>query len=417
MKKLPAAVSILAAAAMLSSCAADITEAVQETSKEETTMTTSQKAPETEDEFHAAMVERSLCSLGNTSRLKKKMEQARAGEKTTVAYIGGSITEGISAGKDGCYARLSYEFFRDSYGTGDNVEYINAGLSGTPSNLGVLRLDRDILAQQADIIFVEFAVNDGQDKIAKESYESLVKTALNAPNEPAVVLLFNVLESGYSAQAHMKEIGEFYGLPMISAADALTVEFDEGRMTWTDYSDDQSHPNVEGHKLLCEFIEYMYISAENSESEDYTVPAGMKFGAPYENAEMITPDINDSELMELVSTGSFEENTCSSGGFKNCWQHGVGDDTIQLKVNASAFFVIYRRNKNDSMGSFDVYINGEKVKTVNTCQSDGWGEAFSEQVIKFQTAKEMDIEIRCAEGSEDKEVQILGFAAASNVSY
>lgn len=417
MKRLSEALALLLSLAMLTACGGKTeTDTDTGTSAEETSAADA-KEPETEEEFHTAMVERSLYSTGNTYRLKNKIDKARSGEKTTIAYIGGSITEGLTAGKDGCYARLSYEMFKDRYGTGDNVEYVNAGISGTPSNLGVLRLERDVLSQEPDIVFIEFAVNDGQDKTAKESYESLVRTALNSPSQPAVILLFNVIKSGYTAQAHMKEIGEFYGLPMISAADALTAEFEEGRMTWEDYSDDESHPNEGGHRLLCEFIEHMYVSAENTEYSEYTVPAGAKFGAPYENAEMITPDITDSELISLESTGSFEENTCGSGGFGKCWQHGEGDEPVKLKVKGSSFFVIYRRNNNSGMGSFDVFINGEKIKTVNTSQSDGWGEAFSEQIIKFQSEKEMEIEIRCSEGSEDKNVQLLGFAAASNVSF
>ena len=270
MNKITAVTAAFLSAALLASCgsteapAADtVTESIQTTETSDTT-----KAPETEEEFHQAMVDRSLYSLGNTSRLKAKMAQARAGEKTTVAYIGGSITEGVGTNAATCYARLSYEFFRDTYGTGDNVEYVNAGLSGTPSNLGVLRLQRDVLDYTPDIVFVEFAVNDSQDDIAKESYESLVRTVLEQDNAPAAVLLFNTTATGYTAQKHMKEIGEYYDLPMISAADALTVEFDEGRLTWKDYSNDQSHPNTVGHELLCEFIANMYTSAESSEDTE-----------------------------------------------------------------------------------------------------------------------------------------------------
>lgn len=54
----------------------------------------------TEEEYHTAMVERSLTSIGNPSRIKAKIEQAKSGEKTVVAYIGGSITEGYAGGPD-----------------------------------------------------------------------------------------------------------------------------------------------------------------------------------------------------------------------------------------------------------------------------------------------------------------------------
>ena len=112
MNKITAVTAAFLSAALLASCgsteapAADtVTESIQTTETSDTT-----KAPETEEEFHQAMVDRSLYSLGNTSRLKAKMAQARAGEKTTVAYIGGSITEGVGTNAATCYARLSYEF-------------------------------------------------------------------------------------------------------------------------------------------------------------------------------------------------------------------------------------------------------------------------------------------------------------------
>ena len=411
MNKQIKATALFTAILLLSACSAGYNYTSEnDTSYSETTVTEeTEKMPETPEEFHAAMVSRSLYSLGNTARLKAKMNEAKAGEKTVIAYIGGSITEGLTAGDADCYARLSYEYFRDAYSTGDNVEYVNAGISGTPSNLGVLRLERDVLSHDADIVFVEFAVNDGQDKLAQESYESLVKTVLSQENQPAVVLLMNVIESGYTAQAHMKQIGEKYSLPIISAADALTEEFNGGRMTWDDYSDDQSHPNKDGHKLLCEFIENMYHAAESANDGEYAIPEAEMFGAPYMNVQMITPESTDSDIITLEAVP--ETDNCTSGGFGECWRLDAGG-SMTMKAEAASFFVIFRRNKTDDMGAFDVYVNGAKLKTVDTRQADGWGEAFSQQIIKFQSAKEMDIEIRPSEGSEGKKIEILGIAAA-----
>lgn len=377
------------------------------------------KEPETEEEFHAAMTERSLYSLGNTERLKKVIEKCRSGETVTAAYIGGSITEGLTAGSERCYAKLSSQYLAEHFGTGDNVVCVNKGLSGTPSNLGVLRLERDVLSQSPDIVFVEFAVNDGQDKISKESYESLIRTALESESKPAVVLLFNVIKSGYTAQAHMKEIGEYYDIPMISAADALTPEFEEGRLKWEDYSDDESHPNVWGHELLCEFIGNLFTKADEAkEGEQYSVPAGSRFGSPYENAKLITPEAPEAEGISLSDTGAFVPKDGGAAGFPTSWKYdGEGTDPLKFTVNANAVFVIYKRNNSSSFGSVDVYLNGEKLKTVDTNQSDGWGEAFSEQIIKYQGVKELEIELRPTEGSKGKQIDILGIAYSRNVTF
>ena len=407
--------AVLSAAVLLCSCGES--SAASDNNKvlsADTTVSEPEKAPETPEEFQAAMTKRSLYSLGNTSRLKAKLKQAQSGEKTTVAYIGGSITQGETAGAEDCYAKLSYNYISEKYGKDGNVEYVNAGLSGTPSVLGNLRLQKDVLDHSPDIVFVEFAVNDAQDNIHKESYESLVRTVLSQENEPAVILVFNVIKSGYTAQAHMKEIGEFYELPMISAADALTVEFDEGRMTWEDYSDDQSHPNKEGHKLLCEFIENLLTEAESSpDSGEYIVPSGYKFGYPYMDSELITPDKPESKLISLTDTGAFEAvEQEGAADFPTSWKLSDKSGSLKFKANASSLFILFKRNNSEAMGAFEVYINGAKVKTVNTNQKDGWGEPYAEQIVKFQTKKDMEIEIRPAEGSEDKMITILGSAVS-----
>lgn len=407
--------AVLSAAMLLTACG----EAAQDISSDTAAVTETEasKAPETHEEFQAAMISRSLYSLGNPSRLKAKLKQAQAGEEMTVAYIGGSITRGETAGAEGCYAKLSYNYISEKYGTGDNVKYVNAGVSGTPSVLGNLRLQRDVLDYNADIVFVEFAVNDAQDNTHKESYESLVRTVLTQENDPAVVLIFNRTANGYTAQEYMKEIGDYYSLPMISVADALTPEFDEGRMTWEDYSDDQSHPNAEGHKLLCSFIENLLTQAENAPDEEYTLPPAYRFGYPFMDSQLVTPEAPTAELISLTDTGSFEAVEQGATDFPTSWKlSDGGTEPLKFKATASSVFLLFKRNNSDTMGSFEVYINGAKVKTIHSNQKDGWNEPYSELAIKFQTIKDMDIEIRPAEGSEDKNITILGVAVAAQES-
>lgn len=405
------------AALVFSSCAGDAATAETSTAAEITEETVvSTQSPVFEEGSREYIVNNSLYSVGNVHRLKEKMEKAGSGGKTVVAYIGGSITEGAGGGKDGCYARLSYEYFRDTYGIGENVEYVNAGLSGTPSNLGVLRLQRDVLSYKPDIVFVEFAVNDSQDAVSRESYESLVRTCLESENSPAVILLFNVLEGGYSAQAHMKEIGSHYGLPMISAADALTEEFKAGRMKWQEYSGDYAHPNPEGHRLLCDFIANLYTAAENApDSGESEIPDVPKYGAAYKNAVMITPDI-ENDAVKIADMGSFEVSGSGAPGFSRSWKWGGGSEPLKVSAHGTSFFVIYKRNNSDSMGSFDVYLNGTKCMTVNTNQEDGWGESFSEQIMRFNKVKDAELEIVPSPGSEGKQICILGFGCAENES-
>ena len=74
------------------------------------------------------VISRSLMQLGNTARLKKAIDKAKAGEEVTLAYIGGSITQGAGAIPihTNCYAYQSYEAFTKKYAAnGSNV--LNGG--------------------------------------------------------------------------------------------------------------------------------------------------------------------------------------------------------------------------------------------------------------------------------------------------
>lgn len=388
---------------------------VMETSNVEGTVQT-EAAPAKE---YSETVQRSLLFPGNTYRLEKKLAQASSGEKTTVAYIGGSITEGIGGTPDTCYAKLSYNYIAENYGKGDNVEYVNAGVSGTPSILGNLRLKKDVLDKNADIVFVEFAVNDGMEQLYKDSYESLVRTVLQQENEPAVILLFTVTKTGHTCQEHMSQIGEHYGLPMISVPDAIQPEIEAGNMTWADYSDDDAHPNAEGHKLVAEFIEYYFeaFKARNAVDEPMEIPVLPKFGSPYENAFLAEADYDNSNPdLQIGETGSFSAEARRIADFKKgAWVYsGEGTDPMKLTVKGNSFFFICKRNNSDTMGKFEVYIDGTRVTTIDTNQRDGWGEPYAFQVIKRSGVYDMNVEIVPTEDSAGKIIEIFGIAYSAN---
>ena len=390
--------------------------AVVEASETEPVLT---MVPPTEEDIHHAMVDRSYVSHGNDYRIRNKLDKALNGEEITVAYIGGSITEGIGADSENCYAKLSYNYIAETYGTGDNVKYVNAGVSGTPSILGNLRVQKDVLDKGADIVFVEFAVNDGMETIYKESYESLLRTILQQENEPAVILLFTVTSTGHTCQPHMSELGEYYELPMISVPDAIQPEIEAGRMTWKDYSNDEAHPNMEGHKLVAEFISYWFekrtFSSDVAPATSYTMPVLPKFGNPYENAFLAVGDYdNSNENIQIGDTGCFTLDDRRIADFtKGAWVYtGESREPLKMTVRGNSLFFVCKRNNSETMGSFEVWIDGEKVTTINTNQKDGWGDPYAFQAIKWQSVHDMEVEIVPTEDSVGKTIEIFGIACS-----
>lgn len=417
--------SFLAAAAMcvslFSACgnSANNAEPTENAETAQTTEAVTFSYPLIEDdaslsEAEKQMLSTSLVSVGNTHRLNEKLKTLENGGEITLGFIGGSITYGYTVQPDECFASKVTDLLKERYPDG-TVNYVNKGISGTPSILGNLRLKRDILDNNADIIFVEYAVNDGMETDYKESYESLVRTALEQENEPAVVLILNRTKEGHSAQEYMKNIGEFYSLPMISTADALTEALDNGTIKWEDYYNDASHPNPNGHTLFCKLIAHAFDESLKVQSDEYVLPAESIFGAPYENAVLIEADYDGSNSnFTMESLGSFT-NSSSADGFTKGWSFDKStNEPMKFRVNANGLFIICRRNNNASMGKFEVYINGARAKVVDTNQSDGWGDPYAFKIIKWQETKDMEIEIRPAEDSSDKNIDILGIGFSTN---
>lgn len=342
------------------------------------------------------MVDRSLLSIGDMTRMSDVFQKAQNGEDITVAYIGGSITEGYNAGTTEFYAKTCTDLLQ-GYFPDITVTGVNAGISGTPSLLGNLRLERDVLSADPDIVFVEFAVNDGQEADYKNAYESLVRTLLTQEKDIAVVLLFTVLDSGYTCQEHMSKIGANYDLPMISVHDSVYEEIEAGKMTWQDYSNDQSHPNAYGHKCITDFVDNYYqkvlpVVAENVGEVSKELPDPV-FSAKYMNMHYM-----DSATMDGVELDGFEQYD-THGSFHNGWMYrGTDGGSMKFTVDCSVLEMVFKANNSDKYGTADIYVDGEKVKSVVSNMSDGWNNPVTAYLIDNDSSAEHTVEIRMEGG-------------------
>ena len=357
-----------------------------------------------EEQIHLDMLERSVISTGNNERMKKVIEKARKGEDVTLAYIGGSITQGYNAGTTEIFAKLSSDYFRETYATTGKVNYVNAGLSGTPSLLGLIRSDRDIFEAKPDVVFIEFAVNDAQDNQNKAAFESLVRKALTQEQEPAVVLLFSVTEDGYTCQTNMQLIGMNYELPMISVPNAIHPEFDAGRMTWKDWADDGSHPNKNGQKLYSEFIIHYWNKVDAEEvSAPYVLREKML------NINYTTMKMADKESLKVLDLGSFHEEN-GHEAFTKGWVKSADvkeNASFTFEVDCRSLFLVYKEANNTTFGTAEVYVDGEKMMTITSNTASGWYNPVPVRIFRDSECKTRKVEIRMQDGNEDKMFYLL----------
>ena len=361
-----------------------------------------------EEIFTPAMLENSLLSVGNTERVQAAIAKARAGEPVTIVYLGGSITEGATAQPQAtrCYAYLSAHAFADAYMSDPKqLHYVNAGISGTPSVLGITRLQQDVLRHEPDIVFVEFAVNDSNQTPYRIVYESMVRKLLASDSQPAVILIFTFLENGYSCQPHMQQVGKHYDLGMISVKDAIQPQINLGNITWRDYSSDSSHPNTAAHAFIAEMISHYFAAAEATPATPWTMPEDAKYGKVWEN--LVNIGNGDARI---TSMGSFVwgPDRCYSYkmGFKHLAALG-GSEPMVIEATCSRLTIAFKQERDGNRGTLEVWVNGRMIKALPGRADNAWGNIVTEIIELGVIAKPRTIELRMAEGDEGKNFTIL----------
>lgn len=363
--------------------------------------------------FPREMVERSLISVGNAERIQRAIAKAQNGEDVSIVYLGGSITEGSAASpqKTQCYAYLSAQIFADKFmADKSRLKYHNAGISGTPSLLGVTRCEKDVLAHQPDIVFVEFAVNDSTDLNSRMVYESLICKLLESETAPAVMLIFTLTSNGYSCQEHMQKVGKHYKLGMISIRDAVQAQRDAGLLAWTDYSPDDVHPNNAGHAFMADCIGYYFDQAAAAESEAYTLPRIPIFGRTLATLRNVLKDDP-----AIVNPGMFDVGAVNCYNYKQGWRHMSNRNdqgALTLQLDATVMTIVYKQENNALCGTAEIWVDGKCKAKLNSNSAKAWGNPVTEMIFLGKSDEPHTVEIRMAEGNEYKLFNLLdiGFA-------
>jgi lysophospholipase L1-like esterase len=199
--------------------------------------------------------------------------KARAGGEVRVAFLGGSITAA-----DGWRVFVLQHLRREFPQT--KFTEIFAAVSGTGSNYGAPRLQRDVLRHQPDLLFVEFAVNDGSgsprieaqiEGIVRQTRAASPRTDVCFVYTVSTYLLKDLQATGLQSTARsMENIAAHYGIPsfnfgievarrvqagtlVMSAPASVTADArgldPQGRLIFTR---DNTHPTDAGHRLYTE---------------------------------------------------------------------------------------------------------------------------------------------------------------------
>lgn len=383
---------------------------------------------------YTEMIQRSLIQTGNLYRVQRAIEKARKGEEVTVAYLGGSITQGAGAKPihSECYAYRSYEAFKRRFGkgNGENVKYIKAGAGGTCSELGLTRYEMDVLRRGSvvpDIVFLEYAVNDAGDETDGVCFESLVRMAMDGPGHPAVILLFSVFMDDFNLQERMIPVGERCKTAMISLKNAVTPQFtgEAPVITKRQYFYDLFHPSNDGHRIMADCIDYFWkvAAAAPAEPEDAVVDAVPAIGEKYRNLLAFDrSNYGKHEAVKELSEGAFfekdgilqyvekDDNPQATPEFPDNWMKAseAEGEAFRMRICCKDLLLVYKDSDSPVFGKAEVSVDGVVTRVIDP-REVGWNHCTAYVVYESETAAEHTVEISMRKEDEGKSFTILGF--------
>lgn len=268
---------------------------------------------------------RPRCGLPNV------FDKLKRGGEVRIAYFGGSITA-----QEG-WRLKTLAWFRQRYPQAKIIE-INAAIGGTGSDLGVYRFQQDVLRHRPDLVFVEFAVNDGG--AAPENIwrgmEGIIRQAwtANPATDLCYVYTFNKgqeadLDRGFCPRSASADelLADHYGIPSVNVAMRTADLARTGKLLVTPakdaqgndqptpagtilFSTDGVHPLDGGHEVYAQVITEALKSLDAGAKQS-PHPLPQPFIADHWQAAKLvplTPDMLTSGWTKLPTTEGMGRN-------------------------------------------------------------------------------------------------------------
>lgn len=374
--------------------------------------------------------EKGIVNEGNDSRIVKCMRRALAGESIRLAFLGGSITQGsLSSTPERCYAYRTYEWWKQEFPKAD-IEYINAGIGGTTSHLGVGRVQEEVLSHGPDFVIVEFSVNDDdRDPHFQETYESLVRRVLAAEGRPALLLVHNVrYDDGGNAEPIHRPVGAHYDLPSVAMKPVIYAMVEEGALDVRDVTPDDLHPNDLGHELVAgvitNYLKKVKEKAEETAAEGLAADSdgGERFAGDVEdgflplnppltaNAYECAVRLRNDALIPVTREGFEPDETlqsCVADCFKKGWTASKKGEKIVFQVEGSCLAVQYRKTVRKPAPVATLILDGDREHpvTLDANFQEEWGDClYLETILEHGRQGKHTVEIEITQaGPEDRE--------------
>lgn len=185
-------------------------------------------------------------------------------QPATIVYLGGSITHAEG------WRPKTFKWLESQYPK-STLTHVDAAVPGTGADFAACRIDRDVLAYQPDLVFIEYRVNMGGGVEAR-AIDGLVQRIWAANPKTDICFVYTIgkwmlkgMEKGeqYSFGKIMEKTANYYGIPSIDFAPEVIQRKLAGTLTFQGktaepgkllFSKDGVHPIDAGYEIYKDVI-------------------------------------------------------------------------------------------------------------------------------------------------------------------
>jgi lysophospholipase L1-like esterase len=215
----------------------------------------------------------------------------------TIGFLGGSITKAEDQYRNQTLA------FLQSLNPTAKLKGINAGVSGTGTELAACRVGTQILQYNPDLVFVEFAVNGG----SNQALEGIVRQIKKHNPQTDICFIYTIAGEQFKQYAKnevpgriqtFEKVAAYYNIPSIHMGLYPSLLEAEGKLIWKSatavdnkivFSKDGTHPAKAGGDLYAQSIARAFNQfKEFKHVKPFVIPLPMH-ADNWEDGKMLSP--------------------------------------------------------------------------------------------------------------------------------
>ncbi|KAG6825912.1 hypothetical protein H0H92_001882 [Tricholoma furcatifolium] len=232
--------------------------------------------------------------IGTGERIQRVLNKALAGQPVTISIIGGSVSACHGAGDDpvapNCYPARFFNWWNTVF-PHPATELTNGAMRRTNSGyFGYCSAHH--IPDVTDLVIIELDSDDILDPDMLENFETLVRSILIRPDQPAVLLLGHFTPQmhqahGFAGPEHAHNIvAQFYDVPHLTTKPIHYPKYIENPQSMDAYFVDPVLANPAGHEVLADVL-ITFLQSQICEAWD--VATGASYSPSPESNEPESP--------------------------------------------------------------------------------------------------------------------------------